>query len=455
MDDFTRQGVLIAEAFSRPLSAAFDAPAVTSDGGAVLLRCADRRLGLVERLAGCLRDGRKQDRIEHSTLELLRQRVYALALGYSDGNDMHRLREDPALSLATRGDFDPSRALASQPTISRLENAPTPGELLAMADVLAASAVDRVARFHPHPRRIVIDLDPSVDPAHGEQQGVLFNAFYGTHCYLPVLGFLSVPGTAGHHLWLARLRPGGAKAWRATRRALRRLLALLRRRFPGTRLLVRLDAGFMHGRLLDFLEDQGVEYVVGMPTNPRLERFAAKALGRVTARARRTGEEARELRECRYRARHWGRGRRIVLRAEAVPHPGRGVKATPRYVVTNLRVSRERVYATYCERGDSENRIKELKSGLAIDRTSCPRFCANQLRVLLTAAAYALLEELRHQARGTDLERAQVATLRCALLRIGARVEKSVRRFVLHLAAAHPWQSLWRRVALRLGAQSG
>ncbi|MBL9086248.1 MAG: IS1380 family transposase [Planctomycetia bacterium] len=272
MSDSTRQSVLFDEGFSRPIVAAFDADGVTSDGGAVLLRAADRRLGLTTALAGCVADDRDSERVVHSLAALIRQRVFSIALGYPQADAARRLRDDPAIGLAVHGGRRGAVPLASQPTLSRLENAPTGRELLAMGDELLRSAVERLARAERHPRRVVIDIDPTVDPAHGEQQGVLFNGFYDTHCYLPVLGFLSAEGRPGHHLFLARLRPGNATAWRATRRPLRAVIRAVRARFPQARILVRLDAAFGRGRLFDLLEDEGVEFVVGMTTNARLER---------------------------------------------------------------------------------------------------------------------------------------------------------------------------------------
>lgn len=455
MSDSTRQSVFFDEGFSRPIVAAFDADGVTSDGGAVLLRAADRRLGLTTALAGCVADARDSERVVHSLAALIRQRVFSIALGYPQADAARRLRDDPAIGLAVHGDRRGAVPLASQPTLSRLENAPTGRELLAMGDELLRSAVERLARAERYPRRVVIDIDPTVDPAHGEQQGVLFNGFYDTHCYLPVLGFLSAEGRPGHHLFLARLRPGNATAWRATRRPLRAVIRAVRARFPKARILVRLDAAFGRGRLFDLLEDEGVEFVVGMTTNARLERFAAKALVRTHAATSLTGLESREYEEHRYKARGWRRGRRLIVRAQAVAHPGREVAATARFVVTNLRGSIARVYETYCGRGDAENRIKELKLDLEADRTSCSRFCANQFRLLLAAAAYALMEVLRAGAAQTELAVAQVGTLRMALLRIGARVTTSVRRVVMRMAAAHPWAAAWRRVALSLGAATG
>jgi hypothetical protein len=455
MSDSTRQSVLFGEGFDRPVTAGFDAQAVTSDGGAILLRAMDRRLHLSERLAACVQDERDPAKVEHGVADLIRQRVYSIALGYPEVNAVERLGADPALALAVRGECASGRALASQPTLSRWENAPTARELLAMGAVLLHSAVEGLARQDPCPARVVIDIDPSVDPAYGEQQGVLFNGFYDAHCFLPVFGFLSVEGRPGHHLFLARLRPGNATAWRATRRPLRDVIRAVSTRFPQARILVRMDAAYGRGRLLDFLESQNVEYLVGIHSNVRLAELAAPALARTHARTTRTGRESREVVVRRYRAGPWRTTRRVIVRAQAALQPGRAVKATARFVLTNTSFSPAQAYEMHCRRGDAENRIKELKDDLEIDRTSCSRFGANQFRVMLTAAAYVLMDGLRERASRTDLATAQVGRLRMALLRIGARVTTSVRRVVLHLAAAHPWATQWRHVALRVGALSG
>jgi hypothetical protein len=455
MSDPSRQGVLFAEGFSKPVWAAFDAEAVSSDGGAVLLGALDRRRRLCERLASCMSDEREPGRVSHELLELLRQRVYAQALGYADGNDAARISGDPALKVACgRSALGPDD-LASQPTLSRFENAVSARELLAMMKVLQGEAIDRLARQQSCPRRIVIDLDPTVDPAHGEQQGVLFNGFYDTHCYVPLLGFLSIEGEPDQQLFLARLRPGNASAHRAALRPLRNVVAALRRRFPKARLLVRLDAGFASPRVFALLRELRVQYVVSLHYSSILTRWAAPALARARRRAERSGYAETEFAERRYKTVRGKHEERVLLRAQVLPHPTRRWKDNPRFVATNLTEPPERAYARYCGRGDAENRIKELKHDLEIDRTSCSRFLANQLRVLIAATAYSLFQEVRLRLRGTDLADAQAGRLRLALLRIGARVTESARRIVLHLAAAHPWQSLWRRMALRAGALTG
>jgi hypothetical protein len=455
MSDPSRQGVLFAQGFSKPVLVAFDAEAVSSDGGAVLLGALDRERDLCEGLAACVADAREPGKVSHELLDLLRQRVYSQALGYADGNDAARLAGDPALKVAcgrsARGPDD----LASQPTLSRFENAVSARELLAMAKVLEGEAIERLARQQASPRRIVIDMDPSVDPAHGEQQGVLFNGFYDTHCYLPLLGFLSLEGEPDQHLFLARLRPGNAPAHRAALRPLRSVVAALRRRFPRARLLIRLDAGFAAPRVFSLLRELRLEYVVSMHYSSILQRWAGRFLSRARGRARKSSHAETEFAERRYKTVRGKHAERVILRAQVLPHPKRGWKDNPRFVATNLKGSPRRVYELYCGRGESENRIKELKHDLEIDRTSCSRFAANQMRVLITAAAYSLYQEMRLRLRGTELADAQVGRLRIALLRIGARVTASARRVVLHLAAAHPWQRLWRRMALRAGALTG
>jgi hypothetical protein len=234
---------------------------------------------------------------------------------------------------------------------------------------------------------------------------------------------------------------------------LRRLLERLRGAFPRARILVRLDGGFAASEIFNFLEDAGCDYSVAMAKNQRLERRAARLMGKARRRSRRTGQTAHVYGETRYAARRWRGKRRVIIKAEVVRHPGREPKMNPRFVITNLKGSPRRLYErVYCARAHIENRIKELHHGLEIDRTSCPRFLANQFRVLLTAAAYVLMQELRRRAGGTSLARAQVSTLRERLLKLGARIECSVRRIVLHLPRTEAWQHEWRRIALALGA---
>jgi hypothetical protein len=305
-------------------------------------------------------------------------------------------------------------------------------------------------------RHLTVDLDITDDATHGAQQLAFFNGHYDHACYLPMLAFLTFNHEPEQYLCAAILRAGNAPTQLGTLALLKRLLLRLQEAFPGVRILVRLDGGFECPELLEFLDEVCVDYVVGMAKNAVLERHAALAMIEARLLADERGETAHVYTECRYAARSWDRERRVIIKAEVVHHPGREPKDNPRFVITNLRRAPRRVYErVYCARGEIENRIKELLLGLQIDRTSCSRFLANQLRVLLAAAAYLLFQEVRLKAARTRWARAQVWTLREQLLKLGAQVVVSVRRIVLHLPASYPFLDSWRRLACALGARAG
>ena len=456
MPEATRHCVLFDDLLGKPTTAVFDGEAQSSDGGGALLRAVNRKLHLTTRLGRHLRDERAEDRVLHTSQELFDQRVVGIALGYEDQNDAARIAADPVMKgvvgrAAVRG-----RDLASQATLSRFENAASARELVAMMRELEDVAVERLKARRPHARRITLDLDATCDPTHGQQQGSFFNAFYGTWCYLPLLGFLSAPGDKEQHLFAARLRRGTTPATHCLIPMVRRMAAKLRAAFPKAKIRVRLVGGFGSPRLLDVLDELKLEYVIGLPQNPRLLALCEIELTAAAVVADRDGETARFYGEAMYAADSWSRERRVVFKAEVLVATGKVNKDNPRFVVTNLpaRMKAKTVYVVaYCGRGESENRIKELKYGLHVDRTSCSSFRANQLRLLMTAAAYILFQELRVQLAGTEAAVWQVTTLRERLFKIGVRVVESVRRVVLHFAAAHPWQELWRRAAVNLGAQ--
>ena len=453
-DDITGQGVLFSDLFSKPLVAEFDEQHGSSDGGAMLLKACDVRLNLSRGLAQCLRDARQSGKIEHSIEDLVRQRLFGIACGYADGNDAARLAEDPMHKLLRDRDPISGAALASQPTLSRFENAPRRAELYQMGEALADSVIERHRRrLGRRCKHITIDLDPTDDPTHGGQQPTFFNGHYDTWCYLPVAGFVTFNHEPEQYLFCYVLRPGNAPALSGALGILRRLLARLREAFPRARVLVRLEGGFAASEIFDFLEAQGCDYVVAMAKNKRLAPRAARLMGTARRLSKRSGKTAHVFGATRYAARRWSRKRRVIIKAEVVRHPGREPKMNPRFVVTNLSGSPRRLYKkVYCARGDIENRIKELHHGLEIDRTSCSRFLANQFRVLLTAAAYVLMQELRGRAAGTKLARAQVSTLRDRLVKLGARIERSVRRIVVHLPATFAYRDEWRHIARGLGA---
>lgn len=424
----------------------------------MLLKAIDLRLGLTERLTACVRDRRDPSKISHEIEELLAQRVFGIACGYPDGNDAARLAEDPVHKMLVGRDPIDGDALASQPTLSRFENGVGRGELFRMGEALADVVIERHRkRLRGRARDITIDLDPTEDPTHGQQQLSFFNGYYDSWCYLPVVGFLTFGDEPEQYLFTAVLRPGNAPDKRGAVPILERILRRLRLAFPRARFCVRLDAGFAAPEIFSFLDAQGdVDYAVAMPKNAVLLRRIKKLLRKVRRLSRHTGQTAHLYGECHYAARKWGQKRRVIVKAEVVRHPGREPKENPRFVVTNLAQTPKWIYErVYCERGDAENRIKELHLGLEMDRTSCSRFQANQLRILLTAAAYVLMQDLRLRAARTSCARAQVQTLRERLIKIGAHVVESVRRVVLHLPASYPFLEPWRRVATGLGATAG
>jgi hypothetical protein len=448
---------LFPKIFAKPIVACFDQRMGSSDGGAVLLKAADRRYGLIEALAGCLRDKRQAGKVDHSLRELLAQRVFSIACGYPDANDSARLSADPIHKMLLDRDPVAGRDLASQPTLSRFENSIRPRELYRLGEALADSVIERHAnRLRGRARLVTIDLDPTDDPTHGAQQLSFFNGHYDSWCYLPVMGFVSFNDEAEQYLCAAVLRPGNVTAAAGARGILRRLINMISYSFPGARIRVRLDGGFAHPDLLDFLEDDpNLEYVIAMAKNAVLKRKAKPAMRQARKLSRQSGETEHVYSEASYAARTWPQQRRIIIKAEVVRAEGKKPKDNPRFVITNMKQSPKWLYEeVYCQRGEIENRIKELHD-LQIDRTSCSDFWANQFRVLLTAAAYVLMQELRFSAAHTSCARAQVWTLRERLLKLGARVLVSVRRVVVHLPASFPFLPAFRQVALALGASPG
>jgi hypothetical protein len=438
----------------KPVIARFDQPHASSDGGAILLKTVDDRLGLTWRLASVLRDRRQPGKVTHSVRDLLRQRVFGLACGYADCNDAARLVDDPIHKLLLERDPLDGAALGSQPTLSRFENAAGRADLYRLGTAVA----DAVLMYHRERlgdgvELITIDLDATDDPTHGQQELALFNGYYDTWCYLPLIATVTFNTEPMQHVVTAVLRPGTGAATRGVRGLLRRLFSKLRTLFPRARLRVRADAGFAEGKLLAFLDTAGVEYVLGLTGNRRLDKRVRRLLGRARMRARTSGETATLYGETRYAARRWTRKRRIIMKAEVLCYPGRARKDNPRFLVTNVPHQPATVYTRlYCGRGDMENRLKELQQGVAIDRTSCSRFTANQFRLWLSVAAYVLFQVLQGFARGTVIGAAQVSTLRASLLKVAVWIERSVRRVVLHFPRAFPWRDAWQQLAQALHA---
>jgi len=380
---------------------------------------------------------------------MLRQRVLAIACGYPDGNDARTLRLDPVMKMCASRSASSSDHLASQPTLSRFENSVTLTELSEMqAKFIELVLLSCRRRYGKNARRVTIDLDPTDDPTYGCQQLSLFNGHYGNHCYLPMMGFVSFDHHPEQHIVAAMLRPGDAHGSHCAQEILEALTGEIRRLFPKARILARLDGAFCTPTLLDWLDRAPrVDYVVNLAKNAVVKRRVEDLMVLARAESEATGETARIFGEFRYAAGTWDRERRVIVKAEVTRYGDREPRDNPRFVVTNLTHVPKTVYRFYCGRGDCENRIKEMKIDLESGRTSCTRFAANQLRLTMTAMAYALIQELRADTHGSECARATVATIRSRLLKIAATITESTRRIVMHLPKSFPWLDVFRRLA--------
>jgi hypothetical protein len=424
----------------KPVWVRDDGGALTSDAGVLLLRELDERLGLTAGLASCVVDRRERSKVRHDVRSLLRQRIYQIACGYEDCNDADALRADPALKLAVgRAPTEPD--LASQPTLSRLENAVSAQQCWRYSEQLVACYLQRHRRRPP--RRIVLDVDATDDETHGQQQLSFFHGYYDEHCYLPLLVFAQAEGSGEQELLTAVLRPGNVHAGHRAMAILRRLVARLRQAFPHCQLELRADSALALPEVYEGCERLGLPYTISLPKNQRLAELAEPPLAQAQAIHAETGQTVQVFAALCYAAHSWERSRRVIVKAEVMSQGH-----NPRFVVTSHReLEPEALYHFYCQRGDPENRIKELKADLKADRLSCHRFWANQFRLLLHATAYVLLQAMRAALAGTELARAQVSTLRLRLLKVGARIKESVRQVWVHLPSAYPWFELWPRLA--------
>jgi len=430
--------------FGKEIIACFDGGRMTSDGGGLLLREIDKRYGVTASAASSIRDQRDPERTRHDSIALLRQRIFSIALGYEDANDAHTLKHDPALKIMSERLPETGADLASQPTISRFENRVTSRDLRRLADSLA----DLYIRTHPgSPPWIVLDMDATDDPTHGNQQLSFFHGYYEQHMYHPLLIF---DGLDGFPL-AAILRPGNVHASKAAVSVLKRLINKLKKAYPRTHILLRADAGFAIPALYRFLEKQSVSYVIGMITNNRLREKVEHLTVQAQQAFEQTGQKQRLFTSFRYKADSWKRFRRVIAKVEWL-YKG----PNQRFVITNLSTNAQTIYDDiYVMRGEAENRIKELKLDLKADRLSCHRFQANQFRLLLHTVAYCLFWLLRRHLQGTELSAAQAGTIRLKLLKIGARVSQSSRRVWFHMASSYPYQSLFVRLVDNIRAAPG
>ena len=422
----------------KKIHADFTGGHLTSDAGALLLREVDKRLGLIDTLAACFSDPRDPAKTQHTLRTLLAQRVFAIAMGYEDLNDHDQLRRDPLVQLLTERGVDQQQPLASASTLCRWENRIDRATLVRMASVFVQQFI---ASHKQAPDQIVLDFDATDDPVHGQQEGRFFHGYYDHYCFLPLYVF------CGDQLLAAYLRPSKIDGAKHSGAILKLLVDQFRRLWPTVKIVVRADSGFCRWRMLRWCDRHNVDYIVGLAKNAILERRLEPWMEKASERFAQNQQSQRLFTEFTYGAGTWDRPRRVLGKAE---HNSYG--SNPRFVVTSLQGDPQELYEhLYCQRGEMENRIKEQQLDLFADRTSCHSFLANQLRLLLSSAAYVLLESLRRLAlQGTELTRAQVGTIRLKLLKIGARITWSVRRMVLHLATGYPLRSLFERVVRRL-----
>lgn len=429
----------------REIQAAFNGGRLSSDGGVALLAQADKAQGLTAGLSSLIRDRRNPLKITHELIEMLRQRVYQICNGYEDCNDADDLRRDPMFKLAVGRLPETGEDLASQPTLSRLENSVSRRDLWHIAEFFVALFFRQYRQAKP--KRIVLDFDATDDPTHGQQQFSGFNGHYDEHCYCPLVVTAQVDG-GPHELLVAMLRPGAPTGDGGALAVLRRLVERLRAQWPGVAIVFRADAGFCRPELFEWCEDpeNRVDYIVAIAKNRALERHAEPFVQQAKAKFEATGKEARVMGEFMYAAGTWNTERQVVVRAEFAADG-----SDPRFVVTSFTEPEPTgLYDEYAMRGDMENRIKELKNGLKADRTSCHRFMANQFRLFLHAAAFCLLNHIRRGLRGTRLQDAQVGTIQRHVLKLAVRVTQSTRRVCLHFASACPVQDLWPGLLTRI-----
>ena len=444
----------------------FDGGNITSDAGGLLLRETEKQTGIVRQFAKCFEDLRDPNRIEHSIKDLVSQRIYGLALGYEDLNDHDELRRDPLLAVLI-GKKDPEgetrvreqdrgKAMAGKSTLNRLELTPAcPTEtekrykkILMREDKIDRLFVDVFLQAHvAAPKEIILDVDATDDPLHGNQEGRFFHGYYMNYCYLPLYIF------SGEFLLCARLRPSNIDASEGTVEELERIVEQIRNTWPEVKIIVRGDSGFCREKIMSWCEGNGIDFVFGLAKNERLKAVIDEELQRARQLYEETEKPARVYKDFYYETlKSWSRRRRVVAKAEYLDKG-----ANPRFVVISLerqRMDMCTVYESlYCGRGDMENRIKEQQLWLFADRTSAGKMRANQLRLYFSSVAYMLMQALRRLGlKGTQMATAQCNTIRLKLFKIGAQVKISVRKVWVSLASGYPYVNLFHQVYRNLQA---
>lgn len=440
----------------REITARFDAPAISSDAGGLLLRELDGKFGLIRQFADCFNDFRSPLFVKHTLRELLAQRVFAIALGYEDLNDHEQLRHDPLLAvLAGKKHPAPAKgfALAGKSTLNRLELTPVGAneesrykKIVARHSRVEDFFVDAFVQLTPEvPERIVLDLDATDDPLHGHQLGRFFHGYYKCYCYLPLYIF------CGSHLLCAKLRPSDMDASAGSVKQLERIVAQIRSSWPEVNIIIRGDGGFCRERIMSWCESNQVDYVLGLAKNARLKRVLGQEAQEAKLQFETTGNASRVFKDFQYKTRKsWSRERRVIGKAE---HLAKG--ANPRFVVTSLSAEEfdaQTLYEKeYCARGEMENRIKEQQLYLFADRTSASTMRANQLRLWLSSVAYVLVNALRELGlKGTEFEKAQCHTIRLKLFKIGAAIRVTCRKVWVSLSASYPYATTFQQVVSNL-----
>ena len=436
MTDCISQRELFPTCKSRKVIFDFQGGDITSDAGVMLLRLADRRLGLTKDLAKRIPDTRSKAHGDHSLRDLLRQRIYAIALGYEDLNDHNTLRHDIALQTAVGRD----EAMGSASTLCRLENRANRETARIISDWIVEQFI---ASYDEAPEELIMDFDATDDRVHGSQEGRFFHGYYYDYCFLPLYVFCN------DQLLVSYLRPSNIDAAKHSLAILSLLVKRLRTAWPEVRIIFRGDSGFCRRKLMSWCERHQVDYVIGIGKNNRLSLLHADQIPQAEKAYEQSGEKQRLFSSFCYTAGTWDRSRRIVAKAE---HTQKG--SNPRYVVTTLDIDAQDLYdQLYCARGDMENRIKEQQLGLFADRTSCTAWWANQWRVLLSSLAYVLFEYIRRKGlSATQWAKAQVTTIRLTLLKLGASIIRNTRRVYFHACSAYAHQALFETVACRLNS---
>lgn len=440
----------------RKVVAEFNGGTISTDSGALLLREVEYGRGILKKFSGCFSDYRDQDEIEHTLKELISQRVYGIALGYEDLNDHDRLRADPLLAVLC-GKTDPSgqdrrctrdrgKALAGKSTLNRLELTPPDAteksrykKIVYQKEKIESFFIDTFLDSQEEiPKQIILDLDATDDPLHGNQEGRFFHGYYGCYCYLPLYIF------CGKHLLCAQLRPSGIDASQGSKDEVERIVKRIRKEWPKVRIVLRADSGFAREELMSWCETNSVDYVFGLSKNARLKKIIEIEQEEAQKGYEQTKQAFRVYKDFIYRTLDsWSKERRVIGKAE---HLAKG--ANPRFVVTSLEsaeINAKCLYEKeYCARGEMENRIKEQQLYLFADRTSAETMRANQLRLWFSSVAYVLLNELRRVGlHSTEFARAQCHTIRDKLLKIGGQVRTSVRRISFSLANGYPYQKIF------------